>query len=68
MATREENGNSHVGNISQDINGTSGNNQTTITLGGRPSIRHKVTPYVQGLGDKHQAHMQQVWDPNTFQR
>ena len=46
-----DNGNNHVGNTLQDTNGPSGNNQTTTTLGGRPSMGHIVIPYVQGMGE-----------------
>ena len=47
----EDNGNNHVGNTLQDINGPSGNNHTTTTLGGRLSMGHIVIPYVQSLGE-----------------
>ena len=46
-----DNGKNHVGNTLQDTNGSSINNQTTTTLGGRPSKGHIVIPYVQGLGE-----------------
>ena len=45
-----DNGNNHVGNTLQGTNGPSSNNQTTTTLGGRPSMGHIVIPYVQSLG------------------
>ena len=52
-----ENGNNHVGNTWQDTNGTSSNNQTPTTPGGRPSMGHMVIPYVQDLGEsiKHRC-------------
>ena len=45
----EENGNNHVGNTAQGTNGTSNNTQVSNTPGGRPTKRHMVIPYVQGL-------------------
>ena len=52
--------------VTQDTNGTSSNNQTTITPGGRPSMGLMVIPYAQGLGESIKPHMQQVWDPIHF--
>ena len=53
---REESGNTHVSNTTQDSNGPSDNSQTTSTPGGRPSMGHIVIPYVQALGKVSSAH------------
>ena len=45
----EDNGTNHVGNTSQDTSTYSGNNQTSTTSSGIPSMGHIVIPYVQGL-------------------
>ena len=48
---QEDNGNNHVGNTSQDTSTSSGNNQTSTTSRGRPSMGHIVISYIQGLGE-----------------
>ena len=47
----EVNGNNHVDKTSQDTSTSIGNNQTSTTSRGRPSMGHMVIPYVQGLGE-----------------
>ena len=46
----EDNGTNHIGNSSQDTSTSTGNNQTSTTSRGRPSMEHIVIPYVQDLG------------------
>ena len=66
--SQEENGNNDVGNTVQDTNGTSGKQPNTYYPWGRTQYGTHGHPICSGPGEKHQVHMLQVWNSNTFQR